>query len=46
MFFGKIDGSRHMTAEKVAIVTGSYTGDDSICCVARRHGLSLTQLFT
>ena len=33
-------------AEKAAIVAESYTGEDSICGVARRHGLSSSQLFT
>ena len=33
-------------AEKAAIVAESYGGEDSVCGVARRHGLSSSQLFT
>ena len=33
-------------AEKAAIVAESYAGEDSVCGVARRHGLTPTQLFT
>ena len=33
-------------AEKAAIVAESYAGEDSVCGVARRHGLSSSQLFT
>ncbi len=38
---------RHFSAaEKTAIVAESYAGEDSVCGVARRHGLSSSQLFT
>jgi len=33
-------------AEKAAIVAESHAGEDSVCGVARRHGLTPTQLFT
>jgi len=33
-------------AEKAAIVAESYAGEDSVCGVARRHGLTPRQLFT
>ena len=33
-------------AEKAAIVAESYAGSASVCAVARRHGLSSSQLFT
>ena len=32
-------------AEKAAIVEESYAGEDSVCGVARRHGLTPQQLF-
>ena len=32
--------------QKAAIVAESYSGQDSVCDVARRHGLTPTQLFT
>ncbi len=32
-------------AEKAAIVQESYAGEDSVCGVARRHGLTPSQLF-
>ena len=32
--------------EKAAIVAESYSGLESVCAVARRHGLSHSQLFT
>ncbi len=32
-------------AEKAAIVDESYAGGDSVCGVARRHGLTPQQLF-
>jgi transposase len=32
--------------EKVAIVAESYAGADTVCAVARRHGLTPQQLFT
>lgn len=32
-------------AEKAAIVEESYVGADSVCGVARRHGLTPSQLF-
>ena len=36
----------YTAAEKAAIVAESYAGEDSVCGVARRHGLSSSQLFT
>ena len=33
-------------AEKARIVAESYAGGDCVCGVARRHGLSSSQLFT
>ena len=36
----------YTAAEKAAIVAESYTGEDSVCGVARRHSLSSSQLFT
>src|SRR5258706_5162965 len=32
--------------EKAAIVAESYAGVESVCAVAKRHGLRHTQLFT
>ena len=32
--------------EKAAIVAESYAGDETVCAVARRHGLRHSQLFT
>lgn len=38
---------RHWSdAEKASIVAESYGGVESVCAVARRHGLASTQLFT
>jgi transposase len=34
------------TAEKAAIVAESYGGGETVCAVARRHGLTPQQLFT
>lgn len=34
------------TAQRTAIVAESYSGSDTVCGVARRHGLSPSQLFT
>ena len=36
----------YTAAEKAGIVAESYSGEDSVCGVARRHGLSSSQLFT
>lgn len=36
----------YTAAEKATIVAESYAGEDSVCGVARRHGLSSSQLFT
>jgi transposase len=33
-------------AEKAAIVAESYGADETVCAVARRHGLTPQQLFT
>jgi transposase len=32
--------------EKAAIIAESYSGAESVCATARRHGLTPTQLFT
>lgn len=46
MFTGA-GGRRSWTREeKAAIVAESYAGAESICAVARKHGLRHTQLFT
>jgi transposase len=40
-------GRRKWTREeKVAIIAESYAGVESVCAVAKRHGLLHTQLFT
>ena len=45
--FTGTDRRRSFTAaEKAAIVAESYAGEDSVCGVARRHGLTPRQLFT
>ncbi len=36
---------RFTTIEKATIVEESYTDGNSVCCVARRHGLTPQQLF-
>jgi transposase len=46
VFTGAGRRRRWSDAEKVAIVAESYGGVESVCAVARRHGLASTQLFT
>jgi len=45
VFTGAGRRRRFTAAEKAAIVAESYAGEDSVCGVARRHGLTPQQLF-
>ena len=45
VFTGAGRRRRFTAAEKAAIVAESYAGEDSVCGVARRHGLTSQQLF-
>ncbi len=45
VFTGAGRRRRFTAAEKSAIVAESYAGEDSVCGVARRHGLTPQQLF-
>lgn len=42
----QVDGGRGRAREKAAIVAESYSGVETVCAVARRHGLRHSQLFT
>jgi transposase len=46
VFTGAGHRRRWSDAEKASIVAESYGGVESVCAVARRHGLASTQLFT
>ena len=45
VFTGAGRRRRWAAAEKAQIVAESFAGSESVCAVARRHGLSSTQLF-
>lgn len=45
VFTGEGQRRRWTRAEKAQIVAESYAGAESVCAVARRHGLASTQLF-
>ena len=45
VFTGAGRRRRWTAAEKIQIVAESFDGSESVCAVARRHGLSSTQLF-
>ena len=46
VFTGAGGRRRWTREEKAAIIAESYTGVESVCAVANRHGLRHTQLFT
>ena len=45
VFTGAGQRRRWTAAEKAQIVEESFGGEESVCAVARRHGLASTQLF-
>ena len=45
VFTGAGQRRRWAAAEKAQIVAESFSGAESVCAVARRHGLASTQLF-